>query len=215
MSTKLWLPIAAVLLLAGCAGQRIKLNAEDQRALASQPNVYAVHHHPGVTFVVESTAVMLFAPLAAGIMVAEGMAMQRDLKLADLAPRVKERLVRTLESELKLANVRVVPDIPQNTSVETLKKLFEGGLVLVVQTRNWGIDNYRAEYSARVRLVRLSDATVLWEAACNDAVPDKGKPAPPREELVANGGELLKAKLALAADQCASELAGWLTQKAP
>jgi hypothetical protein len=61
--------------------------------------------------------------------------------------------------------------------------------------------------------VRLSDSTVVWEAACNEVVADKDKRAPARDELVANGGELLKAKLTQAADQCANELAGWLTEK--
>ena len=214
MRANVWL-LTAVLVLVGCAGQRIKINAEDQRTLASQPNVYAVHHHPGVTFLAESTAVALFAPFAAGVMVADGMNMQRELKLADLAPRVKDRLVQSLASDLKLANVRIVSDIPENTSVETLKKLFDAGVVLDVQTRKWGIDNNRAKYSALVRLVRLSDAAVLWEAACNEAVADKNKSAPAREALVANSGELLKAKLVEAADQCANELVGWLTQKTP
>ena len=179
MASRLCALAAAILVLTGCAGQRIKLNPEDQRALASQPNIYAVHHHPGVTFVVESTAVRFFAPFAAAVMVAEGMSMQSELKLADLAPRVKDRLVQTLASDLKVANVRMVSDIPPNTSVDTLKKLFDAGVVLDVQTRTWGIDNNRAKYSALVRVVRLSDATVLWEAACNEAVADKGKPARP------------------------------------
>jgi predicted dinucleotide-utilizing enzyme len=124
---------------------------------------------------------------------------------------VKERLVQSLKDNLKLANVRVVSEIPKDTNVDTLKGLFDTGVVLDVQTRKWGIDNNRAKYSALVRLVRLSDTAVLWEAACNEAVADKEKPAPARDALVADDGALLKAKLVQAADQCASELAGWLT----
>lgn len=70
-----------------------------------------------------------------------------------------------------------------------------------------------SEYSALVRLVRLSDSTVIWEAACNDAVADKDKSAPSREALMADEGALLKAKLAEAADRCADELSSWLAPK--
>jgi hypothetical protein len=209
--------VVATLVLLGCAGQRIKMSPEDQRGLASQPNIYAVHHQPGVSFLVESTGytvvAVLLSPMVAGAMVAEGMGIQRDLKLPDLAPRVKERLVNSLKADSNLTNVRMVSEVPQSTNIETLKKTFDTGVVLDVQTRKWGIDNNRAKYSALVRLVRLSDSTVLWEAACNEFVADKGRSAPAREALVANDGELLKAKLREAADGCADELSAWMAGK--
>jgi len=209
--------LVATLVLMGCAGQRIKMSPEDQRALASQPNIYAVHHQPGVTFLVESTGYtivgVLLSPMVAGAMVSEGAGIQRDLKLPDLAPRVKERLVNSLKADLNLTNLRMVSEVPQNTNVETLKKIFDTGVVLDVQTRKWGIDNNRAKYSALVRLVRLSDSTVVWEAACNEFVAGKGTSAPAREALIANDGELLKAKLREAADGCADQLSTWVTEQ--
>ncbi|MDQ5849626.1 MAG: hypothetical protein M3544_11770, partial [Pseudomonadota bacterium] len=90
---------------------------------------------------------------------------------------------------------------------------FGSGAVLEVRTRNWGLDNYRVKYSAVARLTRLPDAEVLWEAACEDFVVDKGKPAPAMDALKANEGELLKAKLREGADGCAEQLVGWLVGK--
>lgn len=93
------------------------------------------------------------------------------------------------------------------------KETFRTGAVLDVRTMKWGIDNNRAKYSARARLVRLADSTILWEATCNEFVADKAKPGPTMEALTANDGELLKTKLGEAADLCADQLWAWATTR--
>jgi len=203
--------VSTCLLLTGCAGQQTKLTKEHQLALAAQPQVHAVHHPPSRVFSIDSTARTLLLP--APLIVLEGMAMQRDLKLEDPVARVKDRLVNALQTDLGLTNVRAVSESPKDQSAETLKATFGFGAVLEVRTRNWGLDNSRVKYSALARLTRLPDADVIWEATCKDFVVDKGKPASAMADLTAKEGELLKAKLQQAADGCAEELVGWLLGK--
>jgi hypothetical protein len=111
----------------------------------------------------------------------------------------------------------------------TLKETFPTGVVLEVQTRRWMLESTpRVVYSARARLLRLADSAVIWQGTCEHVaevhvsdVPDfdeRRKPHPtiaqPRpdqlmmEELEANDGKLLKAKLREAADGCADKLLG-------
>lgn len=203
--------VSTGILLTGCAGQQKKLTKDDQLALAAQPQVHAIHHPPSKVFTIDSTARTLLLPVPLSVL--EGMALQRDLKLEDPALRVKDRLVNALQKDLGLTNVRVVSESPKDGSAETLKATYGSGAVLEVRTRNWGLDNYRAKYSALARLTRLPDADVIWEATCKDFVVDKGKPAPAMGDLTAKEGGLLKAKLQQAADGCAEELVGWLLGK--
>lgn len=199
--------LGSAALLAACAGPGTTLNREDRNALASQP-IHAVHHRAMRVFVVESTARTLFLPVPVSVL--EGMSLQKDHKIEDPAPRVKDRLVAVLHRDFGLNNVRSVPDSPESDDAETLRSRYESGVVLDVRTWNWGLDNYRASYQARARLIRVTDGTVLWQETCKSFVADRGKRAPSMDTLLANGAELLKGKLRDAADGCAEELAASL-----
>lgn len=211
----LWSAVS-VALLAGCAGQQVHLAQEDRLSLLAQPQIHAVHHRP-IGFRVESTgyttATMLVGPfISVAVAASEAADLQRDLRLEDPAARVKHRLADALQAQLKLANVRMVPEPVLFDDVELLKEKFQSGVVLDVATTQWGIDNNRAKYLGRGRLVRLADKSVLWEGTCK-VVVGADKPSPKREELVADEGALLKAHLREAADGCADQLAGWVVGK--
>lgn len=200
--------LAAAVVLTACAGPGTTLNRDDRMALASQPHIHAVHHHPFRVFTVESTARSLFVPVP--ISVLEGMAIQKDYKLQDPAPRIKDRLAAVLQTDFGLTNVRVVSESPEADAADTLRSTYKDGVVLDVRTWNWGLDNYRATYQARARLIRLADGVVIWQETCKTSVANRGKPAAAMEALLANDAELLKAQLRQAADGCADELAGLL-----
>jgi hypothetical protein len=210
MKAAIFIPICV--LVAGCAGQQTTLAPESLRALASQP-VYAVHYEPHEGFMIESsgytTAAVLFSPLVVIAAAAEGRELRSQLALEDPAARAKERLLKTLQSGLRLDTVRSIAQWQKSDPTESLKKAHGTGVMLDVRTTKWGIDNNRAKYQARARLVRLSDAEVLWEATCNETVADRGRPSPTREAISADNGALLKAKLGEAADACADQLAAW------
>ena len=154
-----------------------------------------------------------FSPLVVLAQAQESKKLQADLRLSDPAPRVKGRLVAMLQRDVGLKNIRTVSDVPKDDNIELLKETFQTGAVLDVRTVKWGIDNNRAKYSARVRLVRLADSAVLWEATCDDFIADKAKPSPTMEALTANDGELLKTKLGEVADLCADQLWAWATTR--
>jgi hypothetical protein len=124
------------------------------------------------------------------------------------------------------------PDEDRVRFDSALKEAFGTGVVLEVQTRRWRLEHnvsrVRLVYSARARLLRLADSAVMWQATCAayaaevraSDVPnfaERMKPHPtigqPRadelmiEELGANDGKLLKAKLLEAAGGCADRLA--------
>jgi hypothetical protein len=203
-------------LLGACAVQPPTRMKEDELALSLQPQIHAVHHEPQRAFSVQSTgyivaAVLLPTPLVLLAASADGHGLKREFALEDPVAGMKQRLVTSLESRLKLTNVTDVSAPPPDEDIETLKRIFETGVVLDVRTVRWGIDNNRASYSARARLVRLVDSTVLWEATCHDTV--RGKAGATRAALVANHGKLLKGQLREAVDACADQLAGWVIGK--
>jgi hypothetical protein len=207
---------AACVLIAGCAGQQVVMTPEDQRSLSSQP-LYAVHYEAKGGFLVESTGhtamALLVTPLVALTQVAEGNELRTQLALEDPVLRSKERLVKVVQSGLDLTQVRSIPKPQEGDAVASIKRAYGDGVLLDVRTTRWGIHNNRAKYQARARLVRLADSRVLWEAACNEVVAGKDAREPTREEISANNGALLKAKLGEAAELCADQLAAWLVGK--
>jgi len=193
MKNKLRRSIASLLIVSmtGCAGPH-KLARDEQRSLSSQPKIHAVHHRPAAAFADRehtNTAVPLDTP--ADPTVSESTRPQREQR-EDPAPRVKSRLVGTLQANLKLTNVDTVSDPLQNDDVKTLKDVFKTGVVLDVRTMKWGGDDYRGNYLVRARMVRLDDSTVLWKTTCNARWAYDGNP--------------LGVQLRKAADDCAAQL---------
>ena len=216
-ATRSTMLVAALIFLPACAGQQTKLAPGDLRSLSSHSQIHAVHHLPARIFWVEGSeytaAGTLISPLVVIVQMQESKKLQDKLRLADPAPHVKVRLVALLQRDVGLTNIRTVSGVPKDDNIELLKETFQTGAVLDVRTMKWGIDNNRAKYSARARLVRLADSTILWEATCNEFVADKAKPSPTTEALTANDGELLKTKLGEAADLCADQLWAWATAR--
>ncbi len=215
--TKVRAAAASIALLAGCAGQQTHLAREDLASLSSQREIHAVHHRP-IGPVIQSSgytaATMLVGPfISAGAAFAEASELQSKLGLEDPLVQVKHRLAAALQTELKLANVRMVEEPILAEDVELLKEKFRSGVVLDVATAQWGIDNNRVKYMGRARLVRLADRQVIWDGTCKIVIGED-KPSPTREALVANDGALLKANLREAGDACADQLARWMTGKA-
>jgi hypothetical protein len=210
--------VSMLALLAACAAQHPAPMKEDELALSLQPQIHAVHHEPQRAFSVQSTgyivaAVLLPTPLVFLAASVDGHGLKREFALEDPVEGMKQRLVSSLESRLKLTNVTAVSAPMRDDGVETLKRAFDSGMVLDVRTVRWGIDNNRGSYTARARLVRLSDSNVLWEATCHDLAHGKAGATRTRAALIANNGELLKSDLRDAADACADQLAGWVGGK--
>lgn len=178
--------IAAFLVvsMAGCAAPR-QLAREHRPSFSPQTKVHAVHYAPAEVFMPRDHTAASLALRTPGVRetMRMGEALQRSKAVVDPAPQLESRLVRALQANVHLANVQIATDLPPNDDVGTLKELFKTGNVLDVRTMKWGYTNY----SARARLVDLSDSTILWEATCS--VP-------------------AAAGLHKAAEDCAAQLAG-------
>jgi len=212
------LTLSMLALLGACAARPPAPTSGDQLALFSQARIHAVHHEAEQAFSVMSTgyivaAVLLPTPLVFLAALADGHELKREYELEDPVAAMKQRLVNSLESNLKLANVIAVSAPARADDIEILRRDFESGVVLDVRTVKWGIDNNRARYSARARLVRLADSSVLWEATCRDPMAGRAGGTRTRAAIVANNGELLKSELRQAGDACADQLAGWVIGK--
>jgi hypothetical protein len=204
--------LAALALLAGCAGQQVELTEDSRRTLTTQP-VHATHVLAQGGFLVESSgytaAGVLFSPLVVLAQAAEGSTLRSELGLEDPVVRVKERVLGALEAQYKLPNVTRMTEPMTSAQYKSLT-----GIVLEARTTRWGIDNNRVKYAAGVRVTRLADGVVLWDAICAQTIADIDKPSPTSEMLRADNGALLKAQLNRAADTCGDQLAAWAVQRA-
>lgn len=211
--------LQAVLMLGGCAGQQARLSESDRDSLATHPKVYAVRHKTAAGFSYESTgyalAGALLTPLVAIAQAGEGMGLQGKYQLEDPVGHVQERLIEAIHEKFRVANVQVVETPPASDLVPSLLQAYPGAVVLDIRTLKWGIDNNRAVYQARARILRTSKLKdILWQGTCS-ATADKDKTAPTTEALKADGGILLKSKILDAATECADQLVGWLTAGKP
>lgn len=207
----------AIALVSGCAGPQRRLAEEDRKALVDAEQIHVVHQTPLGGFTVKSTGhtlagVFLPSVVAVAARVSDSLGLYRDLRLEDPVLGVKQRMAGVLASDLRLGNVRFVEEPATSDQIDELRAKFRSGLVLDVRTIGWGLDNERAKYAGRARLLRLADSTLLWQGNCEHVV-GKDQDSPTRDALVADDGALLKANLLRAAERCADALASSLAGK--
>jgi len=114
----------------------------------------------------------------------------------------------------------------------TFKDKHPTGAVIEVVTRHWGIDNYKMKYTASVWMTDLDKSKRVMSGSCPwvifEQVDEKKMPARSafdqqgrydpsageanaaamEQAIYGNNGEMLKANLRKAAEQCADRLAG-------
>jgi|tagenome__1003787_1003787.scaffolds.fasta_scaffold20875521_2 hypothetical protein len=197
--------IVIALVLNGCAGRASRLPV-DSAELRTQPQIFVVHQEARTGFLIENTGYRLMGPtILGGILQGnQSASVQFNLKLEDPVIHGKERLARTLRENLDLKNMTIVPKAYQKEDGQ-LAEIYQGGVVLHLQTVRWGMDNQRAKYSVVARLQDMRATSTMWAKAC-EIVVDKDKEAPSQDELYANDGALLKVKLRAGAETCADQL---------
>ena len=142
------------------------------------------------------------------------LAIQKNLDLQDPVIHVKDRLIATLQRDIGLKNLRAVPDVTSDGTIDTFKERYPSGAVLELRTYGWGMEYDRAKYAASAYLTNLADSKLLWSTTCEWVILDEAKPGPDnamdggelRQALYANNGALLKAKLREAAEICADQI---------
>jgi hypothetical protein len=143
---------------------------------------------------------------------AAGDKMTKEYGLADPAAVVQERFVAALGQDPGISNIQGVEETPGTDDMAELRRVAGQGLVFDFKTTQWMLyyyptdwSHYRIAYSARGRLVRLADSTVMWQGTC-EVIGQAPASSPTMDALTANNGALLKAKINEAAEACAQQL---------
>jgi hypothetical protein len=159
--------------------------------------------------------------LEGGFMIAEAfqsLAIRKNLDLQDPVIHVNDRLIATLQRDLGLKNLRAVPDVSSDGTIDALKEKYPSGAVIELRTYSWGMENYRVKYAASAYLTNLADSKRLWSTTCEWVILDKKTPSPEdaisenalKKTLYGNNGAVLKAKMREAAEICADQIAARL-----
>jgi hypothetical protein len=213
------MPRLAALLLSLCVAGPALPN--DRFKLGAQPRLYFVHTTIKKTFGLDgewSRQVSRWAPPVSAFAVesvifGRGAGAERTLELVDPVALVKERLAERLQKELELSNVSVLPDGLDADALAAFREANKTGALVVVTTRYWGLDDYRAKYSADVKITDLADSRPIVSSACPNTVSNTDDssvtrdPALVRELALANNGEAINAAFRDAAERCAGQIA--------
>jgi hypothetical protein len=209
----------------GCA-PAILPHEELDRA-RGQHRIHAVHYPPRLAFSVftkegskgESIGkyfgpVGLIAGAMSDLRAAQtiGESLLREYGIEDPVLLVKVKVTDALARQANFNNIRPVSVAIPNENPVDLKQTLDSGMVIDFKTITWMMQytaqdpsQYTIAYRAHSRLVRLDDGKVLWEGECSNR-PQGLKTASTLEELTANQGSLLKARLQEEADFCADNL---------
>ena len=206
-------------LVAGCAPRFVGIDRDTLLRLKDQPEIRVVRHpppafdlgNPGNTVLGSVFGLSGGSPVAGPQGTGE---IARAFGLTDPARTVQDRFTASLAFELGLSSLRPVDNVVSGDGFDDLQKAFGTGVVLDLKTMRWGISpdpqfgtRYRVDYAARARLVRVEEATVVWQGAC-DASEREAERGATLGELTADDAERLTEKFRDAAQACADELLG-------
>ena len=212
----------------GCAPAFIPLDKEEMARLQSEPQILVAVYEPA-RFAYQSPGHPV-APGAAGVFNpttgASAIGATTDPRapvfllasaLEDPVFEVKEVFVRGLAGRLGATRLVDVQEVLADDEIQGLRKRFGSGVALDFRTRSWGLLQgatrlfpYQIAYEVRSRLLRLSDARVLWQGHCQyDGRYARGN----LDEATANSPPLLQERFKEAADACAKTLLSQLLDR--
>ncbi|MEN8133618.1 MAG: hypothetical protein ABFS45_26330 [Pseudomonadota bacterium] len=155
-----------------------------------------------------------FAVFGVAAAVSEGKALVEEHKLVDPAINIKASLTKDLSETYQISDITIIDEIrPYESNPEDVAAMASNeGIVLDVRTFGWGTmyypfkTKYKVNYVAQARLINAKDKRVISSERCliNEAYSEQ---SPTYDELMENGAELLKKKLAEASSECAVNFA--------
>ena len=242
-----WSIVLVLAVLAGCAAT--PETGKDRYGLAAQKDVYVIKFPIQATFAVHryGKSFWLAGPLNSTSRLIEKHSsanLQEKLGLEDPTQLLADRLAESLRRDLGLTNLRVVPGlshprvIPSRRVDEpTFRDTHASGFAIQVQTREWGLEDYKMKYYATVRVFDLAASkevlakncpVVMFEQVDRDKLPlppsgpQFGNNPPDvvgaldaavEEKLFADNGAMIKANLRKAVEQCADSIAAMFLGK--
>lgn len=214
-----------VVAAAGCAtNQGVAPNRNELARLRENPStsVHALSHKPSPFILMSAAKVgtgalfgLIGGAVAANSMEKAGQELIAACSVTDPALTVRDRIAQAMQDAYGVRpTVQIVDEEAAVTdSLPHLKQRFNSGIVLDTRTLGWQLIYYPADwghhfvvYAGRARLLRLDDGKVLWDGRCVQKLPDPKESRRTVDDYRANDGQLLRAKIAEAAEGCATAL---------
>ncbi len=204
----------------GCAGRTSppSLTPEALQAVRSEGPLRIVRAKGSGLFVLSPSSTVLNALPVIGIASAVSDAHRaatwiRDYGLEDPARSVQRLLAAGMVARSRSTEARSVDLVLRGSTADELRRALGEGHALVLRTYGWKLGKgtgwapeIALSYQVDARLVRVSDATVLWDGAC-----DVRTASAPMSAWEDNGGALMRSEHARAADACSMQLLNRLT----
>jgi hypothetical protein len=217
------LSLALFLVVAGCAPSRIAIDKAEFSRVRAEGKIPVVTHKPEpLSFLsagdnLKWNLAALAVPLggffvgrhAESLARTQGEALATANSLQDPAEKVRDGFLSALVAQLGFSNFVPLQEAFATDDPKRMGEKLTAAVVLDFKTVDWRVSpagmgsRYRVFYRMRSRLFRTSDAKVLWQGDCRY---DKDDSDATLDELTADSGELLRARMEQAAEFCAMTL---------
>jgi len=207
-----------VSLFTGCGSTVSTISKEDLARFNQVPAIRTVHYSPAISFNVTTPGKALAGGggaigglLTLGLSKSAGSTMVEEYAIGDPVLVVKENFMKSLSAGFSGKSITNGEKEFPTDSLSDLQKAYGDGWLIDFATFQWSLTyyptdwtHYRVFYSARVRLIDLGNSKVVWAGTCKYDHEQGERPT--YDQLTANKGELLKARLKQAAEECSQEL---------
>jgi hypothetical protein len=217
------LSLAILFVVAGCAPSRIAIDKTEFSRLRAEAKIPVITHKPepfsflsagdnvklGLAALAVPLGGFLVGRHAESLARTQGEEMAAANSLRDPAEKVRDGLLSALVAQLGFTNLVPLEEAFPTDDPKRMGEKLDGATVLDFKTIEWRVtpagmgSRYRFFYRLRSRLLRTSDAKVLWQGDCRY---DKDDSDATLDELTANSGELLRGRIDHAAEICATTL---------
>jgi len=190
---------ALVLLIGfGCSPALIPMGKADRAQLNNQAEIGAVHREPAAFYADAG----LYGMVGHGMSISAGKEIRKKYGLEDPATAVKTNFLQALEKEYIGIKVRAVDRPVAGDDLAAAKNAYGGAWLFDFKTLGWGsaIEG-GVEFTIRARLIRNSDAIVVWQGTCK--YETKGGKS---KLLTGDSPALLKAKFQAGINPCVNDL---------
>lgn len=207
-----------------CTAGQIKMDHDNLTTLKDAPPIRVARYEPPA-FAVEDPSnalVKSVSGVSGGVLVRPGRGagdapMEIEYALDDPAAAIGEKVFDSLSFELGVRRADLEEPPLSDDGVEAVARAVgREGWLLDVKTLHWGIapdpkfwTRYLVRVKARGRLIDLSRARVVWQAACDGSEADAPRTSV-LGDLTAHDAAVLKERLTAAAGRCAEELVAHL-----
>jgi hypothetical protein len=201
--------LIGVLALCGCVNmETVKAPPDALSSLQGSSLTTVTYVKPSFTALTYGDA--MFGAIGGIAAVSNGDRIIRDNQVSDPAETIAAKLSPIFAARLKTATSNTLSGQMSDAAASLSTAAGSKGVIFDVETTVWMFGyfpfdwtHYHVTYNARARLIDASSGKVIGQVPCKvDTGEDKQPPT--YDQLLDNKANLLKTKLASAADTCAS-----------